>query len=211
MGSRRGGGGPACPPAPRTADGEMRCSTPCPLLWCCEYPAGSPEARPGVGGGFAVPSTWGGGHPAQGCRPAAGTETVRSRVGNQGSGDEGAAMAAPTRMPQFGPPREQAAPEAQTGLLLKQMKGRARKRRAASRSGRLRPRPDVPLACLGCDHQAAKQWEKKIPTFSQGGLLENLLIRRVGRRSTAILKPPSHHSNVVFKITVPPWPLPWGS
>lgn len=64
---------------------------------------------------------------------------------------------------------------------------------------RLWPSPDVPLTCLGCD-QAAKQWEKKIPTFSQGGLLENLLTNRVRSISTAILKPPSHHSNVVFKI-----------
>lgn len=63
---------------------------------------------------------------------------------------------------------------------------------------RLWPSPDVPLTCLGCD-QAAKQWEKKIPTFSQGGLLENLLTNRVRSISTAILKLPSHHSNV-FKI-----------
>lgn len=64
---------------------------------------------------------------------------------------------------------------------------------------RLWPSPDVPLTCLGCD-QAAKQWEKKIPIFSQGGLLENILTNRVRSISTAILKPPSHHSNVVFKI-----------
>lgn len=40
---------------------------------------------------------------------------------------------------------------------------------------------------------------RKIPTFSQGGLLEMYLINRLGSVSTAILKPPSYHSMLFSK------------